>query len=123
MNIYVATAFPNLPEARGVMACLRDHGHTISHDWTGERIDPSWPLERQHAYLQECGAADLRGVLNADALVLVNHELSRDAMTEFGVAIGVGIPVYVLYPDRRASVFFHKAHLCSSVPALLQALK
>lgn len=123
MKVYVASAFGNREEVKQVMAALRILGHKITHDWTNEAIDPAWPREQQETYLQDCGASDLAGVLAADVLVLVNHQDCRDAMTEFGIAIGVRAKTYVLYPERRNSVFFHRAVLCSSIPELLGELE
>jgi hypothetical protein len=123
VKVYVATSFQNIPEARAVMQALQEAGHTITHDWTREKIDPAWSQERQEQYLQQCGSRDFDGVERADVLVLINHSASRDAMAEFGMALGRDQLVYVLYPDRRTSVFFHKARLCSSVPQLLNQLR
>lgn len=123
MRVYVATSFKNIPEARAVMHALLMAGHEITHDWTDKCIDPSWPLEQQHAYMQECGAADWQGVESADALVFINHPECRDAMAEMGAALAMGKPVLALYPARRPSVFFHRAAvLCSSLPQLLNHL-
>lgn len=118
MKVYVATSFSNITEARAVMAALEKDGHEITHDWTKEAIDPSWSAERQATYLQTCGAKDFEGVENADVLVLVNHALARDAMTEFGIAMGLRKPVCVLYPERRTSVFFHRAIKCPTLADL-----
>lgn len=123
MKIYVATSFANIPEAREVMARLRAAGHVITHDWTTEAPDPAWCAPERDAYLDKCGAADYQGVVDADALVLINHPLARDAMAEFGIALGLGRPTFVLYPDRKPSVFFHRAAaLCASVDELAEAL-
>lgn len=115
MKIYVATSFQNIPEARDVMAALKAAGHSITFDWTHEKIDPAWDVARQERYFQTCGQNDFQGVSDADAVVLVNHTLARDAMAEFGIALGMGKPVLVLYPERRASVFFHRASLCATL--------
>lgn len=123
MRLYVATSFSNIPEARRVMATLREAGHTITHDWTHEKLDPAWPKAQQAEYLQSCGARDFLGVTQADVVVLVNHAKSRDAMAEFGVALGLGKKVVVLYPERRSSVFFHRAVCVASVLELLTALR
>lgn len=123
MNLYVATSFKNIPEARAVMDALKAAGHRITHDWTYEALDPSWSPEQQDAYLQVCGAEDAAGVHKADALVLINHPELRDAMAEFGMALGQDKAVFVLYPGRRASVFFHRTTLCESLAELLPHLE
>ncbi len=111
MRVYVATAFANLDEARDVMSALRAAGHTITYDWTRDLADPSQTPAQQYAHLQACGANDFRGVVAAQAVLLINHQEARDAMVEFGIALGLRTPVWVLYPFRRPSVFFHQAAL------------
>ena len=122
-NLYVATAFGNRAEAKELMERLRTEGHTISHDWTGENVNPAWSLGIQSQYLQACGAADFRGVVEADAVILINHPECRDAMTEFGIALGRGIPVFVLHPDVKLSVFFHRAAAIGDVVDLFMWLE
>lgn len=119
MRVYVASAFGNLAEAREVMAALRAAGHVITHDWTQDRLEPDWTPEQKDAYLQNSGRKDFEGVCTANALVLVNHADCRDSMTEFGIALGLYTPVYVLHRERRASVFFHRATHVSSIAELL----
>lgn len=109
MKVYVASSFLNIEETRKVMAYLTSLGHEITHDWTTKAVDKSWPLDRQAAYLQACGGEDYIGVKMADCLVLVNHEKCRDAMAEFGLAMGMRKKIIVLFPSRRESVFFHLA--------------
>lgn len=108
MKIYVASSFGNIPEVEAVMGVLKGLGHTITHDWTKERVQPGWSEEETTAYLATCGANDARGVRECDVLVLVNHDKCRDSMTEFGMALGLGKPAIVLFPGRRSSVFFRE---------------
>lgn len=122
MKIYVATAYGNREEARSIMGALLRAGHSISHDWTNDQLDPEWSPEDQAAYLRESGRRDYIGVTEADAIVLVNHRDSRDAMTEFGLSLGMDKMTFVLYPARRNSVFFSYARPVESVQALLAAL-
>jgi hypothetical protein len=56
-------------------------------------------------------------------VVLINHDLLRDAMCEMGIALGSGKPVFVLYPDRRTSVFFHRTETFQEMVALLERLR
>jgi nucleoside 2-deoxyribosyltransferase len=122
MKVYVATSLQNKTEARALMEILREAGHVVTHDWTLEEVQPDWSEQYAADYLQRCGAQDFAGVVKADALVLINHEASRDAMAEFGIALGKGIPVFVLHAERRGSVFFHRATLTSGIDQLLAAL-
>jgi nucleoside 2-deoxyribosyltransferase len=117
MRVYLATSFQNIPEFLEVKAALTAAGHTLTHDWSTETADT-------FEQFQACGARDIQGIDEADALVLINHEALRDGMFEFGFAVGQGCPVIVLHPDRRLSVFFHRARsLCASVEELLTALE
>jgi len=126
MRVYVATAFKNIPEARAVIQLLRGVGHDITHDWTNETLE-GIPAAQQSAYLDRCGASDYRGVMTADAVVLICHPDMRDARVEWGMALGRGIPSVVVYPDRlpSRSVFENMPGVrkVGSLPELLDALQ
>lgn len=123
MNLYVATAFANAQEARNLMANLQRWNYTISYDWTGDALDPEWSATQTQTYLDRCGYNDFTGVRNADALVLINHAACRDSMCEMGIALGLGRPIFVLYPTRQNSVFFRFAQArCHSEYDLYEAL-
>lgn len=86
-RIYVAAKWEEKDEARQVMSQLEAHGHTITYDWTS-------CLLADLAQAQ----ADLKGVLDADAFVGI---FERDlpycgALVEFGMALGRGIPCYLI---------------------------
>ena len=87
MRIYVASKFEEAPRVRSVMTSLRLAGHTITFDWThGEQ------LSAEQANL------DVQGVLDAEALVFIAEIPLRycGALVEFGLALGRGIPIYVM---------------------------
>lgn len=123
-KIYVASAFANRPEAREVQAALRAAGHTITWDWTQE--DASH-LQRGSpeffAFLEKCGEADFKGVMGADAVVVVAHPEMSDTKAEMGIALGAGIPVFVLYPERRHSVFYGRVVRIRSLEDLIDSLR
>lgn len=120
MRIYVASAFANKAEVRDLQKLLRMDGHVITHDWTTEDASHLVPGSFEwHEFLQDCGDADLQGVIEADALVLIAHPEMRDTRFEAGVAVGMGIPVYVLNAHRAVSVFYRNMRRVSSADALL----
>lgn len=123
MKIYLASAFSNRDEVRAVMGALIAAGHSITWDWTDEAIDRSWPQEKQDAYISECGRKDYAGVVNADALVFINHKEGRDSRVELGIAMGLDIATYILFPDRHESVFFDYSTKCPTVGDLLEHLE
>lgn len=86
MKIYVATKWEERFYARQVMDALVAAGHTITYDWThGEQIS------REQAEL------DKRGVMTADALVVIaERDLAyKGTYVEFGIAVARGIPIYI----------------------------
>lgn len=87
MRIYIAAKFEDQERVRHIMEWLRLAGHVITHDWTANA-----QVNREQAQ------ADLDGVMTADALLLVveKHFNYCGALVEFGVALGRGIPIYVL---------------------------
>jgi hypothetical protein len=127
MRLYVAGSYRDTAAVREVMAAVKREGHTISHDWTEkEAISCGLPegSPEYQAFLYQCGREDLQGVLSADGLVLVGHPMCRDAMAEFGMALGFGLPCFVFHPERRPSVFYtcDRVFLCRNFAELLGAL-
>lgn len=87
MDIYVSGKWEERPRVREVMFDLTSAGHHITYDWTiCEVADINSAI------------ADLRGVLDADAYVGVfEKDLPyKGALIEMGVALGMGIPIYII---------------------------
>jgi hypothetical protein len=87
MRIYVASKFENQARVQEVMAQLVAAGHEITYDWTrNAQVSAGQAL------------ADVEGVLDAEAFVLiVEKELPYcGALVELGIALGAGIPIYLL---------------------------
>lgn len=123
-KIYVASAFANKDEVRQVQAYLTAAGHEITHDWTVEDASHLTPRSREWwSFLFDCGAHDLIGIENADAVVVIAHPEMRDTRFEMGYAIGSGCPVFLLNADRAVSVFYDLCSPASSVADLLMQLR
>lgn len=86
MKIYIASKFEN-PRAPEVAAQLEAAGHIITYKWWANS-----DVTEDQALL------DFLGVIHADALVLIVEEDLRysGALTEFGIALGRGIPVHIM---------------------------
>lgn len=126
MNIYVAGKFEETDAVRNIQATLRQAGHTITHDWTGENPENRTGKELAD-FLKECARKDLVGVINADVLVLLNHDRAFGAMTEFGIALANRIPVLILRSEIRDNIFYnlgpdYRVHKFSSLEDLMDAL-
>ena len=123
-KVYVASAFCNKAETRAVQAALIAAGHTVSHDWTTEDASHlEFKSPAYFEYLERCGENDLRGIINSTAVVVIAHEQMRDTLCEMGLAIGFGVPVYVLNPERRHSVFYSQTTPVAGVTDLLSVLE
>lgn len=113
MKIYVGSKFENTKAVREAYLALRDDGHTITHDWTNENAEmlAGHALE---AYLQGCAEKDVAGVLEADAMLLLNHQLMAGGFTEFGMAITADKFIVVIdgkHPEKPRNIFFHLPHV------------
>lgn len=88
---------------------LRDRVQTIMHDLTLFRhvITYDWTVVEQESSTQ--AVKDAEGVQTADVLVLIAEEdvPYAGALVELGIAIGCGIPVFVLgnAPITRRCIF------------------
>lgn len=91
MRIYVASKFEN-PRAPEVAAQLEAAGHEITYKWWDCSV-----ASPEQALLDE------RGVRTAQALVLIVDGQGvwrySGALTEFGMALALRIPVYLLGND------------------------
>jgi hypothetical protein len=113
VKIYCASKFENTKAVREAYLALRDDGHTITHDWTNENAEmlAGHALE---AYLQGCAEKDVAGVLEADAFLLLNHQLMAGGFSEFGMAIAADKFIVVIdgkHPEKPRNIFFHLPHV------------
>lgn len=106
MKVYIASAFGNKAEVQSLRDKLVAAGHTITRDWTLEEVPtkPMTPAERT-AFDYECGMFDYQAVMDADALVLVQHPDSKNAQVELGIALGSGAMVAILHDERKPLIF------------------
>jgi len=125
MRIYVAGKYDEKQQARAVMEQLCALGHEITYDWTQH------PESADASNLRDAADRDLRGVLGADAVLMLFTDplyAYRGTFTELGAALAFGVPVYAVCPDAnsycRTNCFFHANGVthCASVQAALQHL-
>jgi hypothetical protein len=125
--IYVAAKFEDAKLARYVMDVLEAEGYDITHDWTDESVEGLSGTEVSDV-LQSAAVADIAGVQNADAVVLVHHEKLWGACWEAGAALGLDKPVIAIgAPQTPNRIFYwhpdvlHVPHLDGAL-ALLKTL-
>lgn len=94
MNIYTATKWERRDLMHQWNRKIENLGHRITHDWTvWEEQNPSKDVaSRRHA----AAMLDFAGVMQADLLIFWDHEKANGARWEAGMAIGVGIPVWIV---------------------------
>lgn len=110
MNVYVAGRWTRRAEAWAVMRALEARGHRITHDWTVKEDNAEMPEGERQDYYALCAAADVDGVLDADAFVLLHDDACRGAFVELGIALAHGVRVIVVgggtCPVTTAPIFY-----------------
>ena len=109
MNVYVAGKSTDLDRVKRVMNIVREAGHKITFDWTSEegeiRSGMGWREDPEKAC--EIAEKEVSAVLTADLVILCHDRSILGGAIETGIAVGQGIPVMVLDPEVRNSVFWY----------------
>lgn len=106
MKIYIASFFDTrarlIPHARRLEAA----GHEITSDWLYEAENAFYGTVTD-GYRLACGLGDLQGIKDASLVLLdtIDQTPRGGREVEFGVALGHGIPVIRIGPERNV---FHK---------------
>jgi len=132
-SIYVAGKWADKDEIGTKIRALEAKGFEVTHDWTKVEVPditirlhtmrnddddeednhPIFPIE----YMEECSSNDVRGVADADVLVVSMEHTNyayRGAWTEIGVALGLNKPVIIFSPNSNGNknalnvFFWHK---------------
>lgn len=119
IRVYVAGKFQDRLKLREVMEGLRKEGFEITHDWTFEDEESCTESELPE-YLTGCAQADLRGVRQADFVLLFGHPELKGALIEAGAALALNIPVMVIDVEKCAYNIFTR--LFTSVANLEDAM-
>lgn len=121
MRVYVAGKWEEKERVREVQAQLIAAGHTITHDWTKEESSSGYDpdLMARHA------VADKAGVLAADAFVGIFEKDLRysGAVAELGIAVAMGIPIYILGNFVDRNVFAYLPEVRRGLGGLLNGLQ
>jgi hypothetical protein len=111
LRVYVASKFEN-PRAPEVAALLEAAGHVITYKWWGCLN-----------FTQEQALLDYNGVTSADAFVLIVEDPTlkySGAITEFGIAVGRHIPVYIMGNALDRNIFTLLPGVYRGIETLLQ---
>lgn len=116
MKIYVAGKWEEKERVREIMSQLIEAGHTITHDWcAAESCGDNEERWKEHAL------NDKQGVLTAEAFVGVFEKDLRysGALTEMGMAAGMGIPIYIVGSACDNNVFLRLPEVRRGIWGLL----
>lgn len=106
MKIYVAGKYSDRDRVRYIHQNLKEMGHEITVDWTNHDIYPNdATAERLSQFAQD----DVRGVKEADlyiGLMTIPFEY-KGAWVEMGLALGKGIPIYIIGNAGDSCIFMH----------------
>lgn len=118
MSVYVAGKFEEADLVRKIQNGILTNGFGITHDWTYEDMSKAVPGYEEE-YRRKCASADLRGVKQARAVVLLPHINMQGAYIEVGAALILEIPVIIYWYDGLSNLDERKAkwdrHIFSSL--------
>jgi len=106
MKFYIASSFANKEKVSGAADSLKEYGYIQTFDWTANLRASS--IDELKAY----GELERRAVLEADFLVVL-LPAGKGSHIEMGIAIGQGMPVYLvsetdeLFDFDATSTFYH----------------
>lgn len=100
MKIYVAGKWEDRERVAEIMRVLKGIGHEITLDWSDHKYeDEEYPQQ----YCQE----DVQGVKDAELYlgIFVAEYNYRGSLVEMGIALGEGIPVWLLGDKADSCIF------------------
>lgn len=110
MKIYLAGSSKQRGFLVKLARLIEQQGHTITHKWW-EHFAYWWTGDEEGPDFYEAAKADLQGVRDANALIVVmDHDfVSPGAHFEMGFAFALGLPILVLVSDlekcRRTNIW------------------
>ena len=109
MRTYIATKFENTNEFYKMRELIQSTGHTVTHDWTTEDWAVKRNLDEKMEFREQCAILDFQGVVEADALILIQHEDMKGAYVELGIALANNKHVIIVggwTPALRHNIFY-----------------
>ena len=102
MRVYVAGKWEDRSRVAEIMRILRGTGFEITCDWTDHKYS-------DNAYPQKYCLDDFEGVKSADLYlgIFVADYHYRGALVEMGIALGIGIPVWLFGDKQDDCIFSH----------------
>jgi nucleoside 2-deoxyribosyltransferase len=107
MKIYIAGKLGEEGAIQELMDSFRKAGHEITFDWT--KTPHLKPFEENFEASRKCAMDEVRGVKDAEAMVLLYNSKGTGMFVELGVALGNDIPIYAVVenPPVKTSFLYH----------------
>ena len=124
MRIYVAGKYCERFFVKEIYKLLEERGHEITVDWTNHNV---YPNDSSPDILATFADDDLRGVLEADLFIgdVLNQHEYKGLWVEMGIALGKGIPVWLIGENGDACIFsnHHTVRKFKGISEMLKALE
>ncbi len=107
MKIYVGGKLGEEGSVQELMDYLRGLGHEITFDWT--KTPHLKPFEENLEASIKCAMDEVRGVKDAELMILLYSDKGTGMFVELGVALGNSIPVLAVVkaPPVKTSFLYH----------------
>jgi len=140
MKFYIGSGFNYIEKVRKIAQRLYELGHTVTENWwdrvyqsdEDEKVDTfdlkqvfeaySWDEFFSHPEVAQTFLQDFEGVMNAHIFLYVSGDEPKKfngATAEYGIAIGRGIPTYLI-GELETSCLFYPLVKVSSVDEILE---
>ena len=107
-----------------VAAQIERAGHTITHRWWDvEDLPGSYPSNVDDPFYESCAVDDYLGVVNADAVIVLNMSKSEGKAVEQGIALTLGKPVFVVGVRTHIFHYLPNFYMVASVDEALERLQ
>lgn len=123
MNIYLAAPWICRHEMPAIAAQFEAAGHTITERWWEIEGAADYTDPKLFALFEDRAVADFMGVVNADAVVVLNLAKSEGKAVEMGVAIALFKPIILVGAPSNIFHFMPSVYPVKDVRAALRALQ
>ena len=119
MKIYVASFFDTRARLAEPVTHLREMGHEVTSRWLQELPSAAYNTASE-AYLLGCAVVDLTDIDSSDAFILdtIDETPRGGREVEYGLALSLKLPTFVVGPYRNVFHRLATAHYASWGEAL-----
>lgn len=123
MKVYIAAPWVDRDIMPPIAEMFVEAGFTITHPWwVDDPFVPDYPSNMENPLLEDIARKDFLGVVEADAVVLLNTGKSEGKAVETGIALAMCHRVILV--GMRSNIFHYmpEIEIVSSVSEAIEAL-